>query len=256
MPETFSTSAPPVVCGPPLHDLARQSLFFDFDGTLVDIAPTPDSIVVPDALIDALRVLSGRMPGRIAIVSGRSLAQLDMFLGSFASEIAIAGSHGAELRAPDAVARLRERPSGLDRAGSAFARFAQEHGLYFEHKTLGVAVHYRLKPALEAEAAALAEMLAGRYGLLLQRGKMMVELRVDGDKGRAVAALMALPHMAGTVPLVFGDDITDEDGFVTAEIAGGAGVLVDRPRETHARYRLPDVASVHAWIRTAIEATA
>ncbi len=85
---------------------------------------------------------------------------------------------------------------------------------------------------------------------------MMVELRVDGDKGRAVAALLNLPGMADTVPLVFGDDITDEDGFVAAERAGGAGVLVDKPRETRARYHLPDVAAVHAWIGTAIEVAA
>lgn len=236
--------------------MARQSLFFDFDGTLVDIAPTPDSIVVPPALLEALSTLTRHMPGRIAIVSGRSLAQLDMFLGSFASEIAMAGSHGAELRAAGGEAWAVERPSGLDRAGTAMDRFAREHGLYFEHKTLGAAIHYRLKPELEAEATAVAEMLASQYGLRLQRGKMMVELRVDGDKGRAVAALLALPQMAGTLPLVFGDDLTDEDGFIAAEDAGGAGVLVDQPRKTRALYRLPDVAAVHAWVRAAIEVTA
>ncbi len=236
--------------------MARQSLFFDFDGTLVDIAATPDSIVVPPALLEALRTLSGHMPGRIAIVSGRSLAQLDMFLGSFAREIAVAGSHGAELRAPGGETQTVERPAGLDRASMAIAHFARDHDLYFERKTLGVAVHYRLTPALEAEATQLAETLARQYGLRLQRGKMMVELRVDGDKGRAVAALLNLPGMADTVPLVFGDDITDEDGFVAAERAGGAGVLVDKPRETRARYHLPDVAAVHAWIGTAIEVAA
>lgn len=256
MPETLSTTAPQEVCGPPACEIHRQSLFFDFDGTLVDIAATPDSIVVPDVVIRALGRLSARMPGRIAIVSGRSIAQIDAFMGDFGQGIALAGSHGAELRIPGVGVKVAERPMSLDIAGDALALFAREHGIHLERKTLGVGLHYRLKPELEERANALAETLSSRHGLVLQRGKMMVELRAEGDKGNAVASLMALPAMAGTIPLFFGDDLTDEEGFAAAERAGGAGVLIGQPRETMARYRLPDVAAMHDWITAAVESPA
>jgi trehalose 6-phosphate phosphatase len=84
---------------------------------------------------------------------------------------------------------------------------------------------------------------------------MMVELRAPGDKGRALTALLQTPAMAGTTPLFFGDDVTDEDGFAAAAAAGGAGVLVGPPRETAATYRLPDPDAVRRWIEEAATRT-
>jgi len=100
---------------------------------------------------------------------------------------------------------------------------------------------------------ATGEALAAQFGVTLQRGKMMIELRSAGDKGKAITALLATPAMAGTRPLFFGDDVTDEDGFVAAADAGGAGVLIGEPRATAALYRLNDVSALHAWIVQALE---
>lgn len=232
------------------------SLFFDFDGTLVELAPTPDAVVVGEALLATLGALAARLPGRVAVVSGRSIAQLDDLLGAFVRGVAVAGSHGAERRAPGAVAVETARSEALGHAIAELAAFAEAHGLLAEHKTLGLAIHYRQCPDKEGAALDAAAAIAAHHGVVLQRGKMMVELRAEGDKGQALAAFLASPAMAGTRPLFFGDDVTDEEGFAAAARAGGAGVLVGDPRPTAARYRLAGVAAVTAWIEAVLEGMA
>lgn len=238
---------------PPLG-VGGFSLFFDLDGTLIEIAETPDGVVVEPALLAALITLADRLPGRVAVVSGRSLAQLDRLLGTAVTErLTLAGSHGAELRVPGTDRPAGERPASLDAASLALDAFAGPRGLLVERKTMGTALHYRQVPAMAAAAEAEGVRLADEHGLTLQRGKMLVELRAPGDKGSAIAALLAMPAMATTRPLFFGDDVTDEDGFVAAAHGGGGGVLVGDPRPTAAMYRLPDVASVRDWIDRTIE---
>ena len=85
---------------PPLPDPENTSLFLDFDGTLVDLAPTPEAVIVDEGLGPLLERLAAAMPGRVAIVSGRSVAQLDGFLARYLGAVAVAGSHGAERRTP------------------------------------------------------------------------------------------------------------------------------------------------------------
>lgn len=238
------TDLPP----PPLPDPATASLFLDFDGTLVDLAPTPDGVVVDEQLGPLLARLAAAMPGRVAIVSGRSIAQLDGFLAAHLGEIAVAGSHGAERRTPADGHVLPERSAALDHAAAELAAYADLEGLLFEAKTLGVTLHFRSHPEREADAVAMAERVAAAHGLHANRGKMMVEVRLPGDKGGAVRALMEAPAMAGSTPWFLGDDLTDEDGFAAAAALGGAGILVDPPRATKASYRVDGVAQVHAWL--------
>jgi trehalose 6-phosphate phosphatase len=240
---------------PPPVALAQASLFFDLDGTLIDIAEVPDAVVVPPTLAAAAAKLAAALPGRVAILSGRSLAQLDAILGPFARSIAVAASHGAERRLPGDDAPATLPPAGLAAATGELAEAAERLGVLLERKTMGAALHYRRAPKREGEAGAAAEAIAARHGLVLQRGKMMVELRAPGDKGRALLDLLETPAMAGTRPLFFGDDVTDEDGFAAAAAAGGAGVLVGAPRATAATYGLPDPDAVRRWIEEAAEQT-
>ena len=91
-------------------------------------------------------------------------------------------------------------------------------------------------------------------GMILQHGKMVVELKPAGaDKGSAIRSFMAEPPFAGTKPLFIGDDLTDEDGFVSACELEGAGVLVGPPRPTAATYRLENVVAVRRWLQAASE---
>lgn len=241
---------------PPLDLLASHALFLDFDGTLVELADRPDAVSVDSDLHALLARLAAALPDRVAIVSGRSIAQLDAMLGDAADGLVLAGSHGAELRTGDDPAPVIAPPA-LPAIAVAMDRFAATRpGVVVERKSLGAALHYRLVPEHEAEARALAAALAAEHGLRLQHGKMMAEVRADGDKGRAVAALAAGAAMAGFPPLVLGDDVTDEDGFAAAARLGGAGVLVGEPRETAAAHMLPDVAAVRRWLAQALEQAA
>lgn len=242
-----SQASPPP---PPLLDPAGASLFLDFDGTLVELAERPEAVVVSDALKRQLAHLEARFDGRIALVSGRSIAQLDAFLAPWSGQIALVGSHGGELRTPERGLVAPQPPEALAEARRLFAdAFGAVDGVLIEEKTLGVAIHYRLAPELEAEAMRLAEAFATEHDLELQEGKMMVEVRSAGhDKGSGIATLMELAPFAGSRPLFLGDDLTDEPGFHRCAALGGAGILVGGERPTAAHYRLPDVAAVHQWL--------
>jgi trehalose 6-phosphate phosphatase len=238
---------------PPPSLAADAALFLDFDGTLVELAEAPDLIAVPATLPELLVRLADRLGGRVAILSGRALADLERHLGC--TGFAMSGSHGLELRLPDG--RILSHPPAVDLAEirAAVARFAAGRpGLLVEDKPAGIAVHFRQAPELEDEVAGLLAELARRSNLVLQHGKRVVELRPHGaDKGDALDALMAEPPFIGARPLFVGDDLTDEHGFAAAAALGGAGVLVGAPRASAARWRLPDVAAVAGWLGEAVE---
>lgn len=239
---------------PPPTLLRGASLFLDFDGTLVELAGTPDSIVVPEDLHSLLDTVAEALEGRLALVSGRYIADLERHLDLKGR--AVAGSHGLEVRFADGtlvpVAVPASLPQALDDVQSLAAGFP---GLFVEPKAMGVTVHYRQVPEAEGAVVAHMEALARETGLHLQHGKMMVELRAPGaDKGDAVRAFMREPPFAGTRPLFVGDDLTDEDAFETAVELGGAGILVGEGRQSHAAWRLTGVEAVRDWLRQGIAA--
>jgi trehalose 6-phosphate phosphatase len=236
---------------PPLSLFTGAALFLDFDGTLVELAEAPDAIRVPGELPGLLQRLADRLEGRLAIVSGRSLADLDRHVGC--GGVAMSGSHGLELRLADGTLLPLARPAGLDEARDEIARFADAvEGLLVEEKPASVALHFRQAPEREAEVASLMQGLAARAGFVVQHGKMVAELRPAGaDKGDALRSLMREPAFAGARPLFMGDDLTDEHAFEAAAALGGAGVLVGPPRQTAAVYRLDGVSEVAEWLRAA-----
>jgi trehalose 6-phosphate phosphatase len=247
LPTRAMPDSPP----PPLSRLAPAALFLDFDGTLVELAEAPGSIAVPTGLTPLLDRLSGRLDGRLAIVSGRAVDDLRRHLGGFAA--VLSGSHGAELHYADGRSIPVSVPPGLAEARESIRRFAAAgEGLLVEDKPAGVALHYRLAPERAEEADAFLEALARRSGLAFQRGKMVAELRPEGsDKGAALSRLMAEPPFAGARPVFVGDDLTDEDAFRAAAALGGEGVLVGPPRPSAARWRLDGVAEVTSWLESA-----
>lgn len=235
---------------PPLQQLRDEgpvALFLDFDGTLVEIAPTHDSIAVPGDLAGRLEQLSDQCGGRCALVSGRSLEDLQTHLGVV--NVARAGSHGASRVLADGQ-RIGEEPGRLDAAiYEELQEFAEGGPLEIEVKQHGAAIHYRAAPASEPAALAVASDIAERHGLALKRGKCVVELvRPGADKGGAVRAFMELPPFHGALPIFIGDDVTDEDGFKAAAEMGGFGIVVGERTETLAGYRLETVPDVYAWL--------
>lgn len=246
----------PVLPHPPALVPERAALFLDLDGTLAPIEAVPEA-VGPDPLrTKLLRRLSGALGGRLAVVSGRSLAEIDRILEGAAP--AAAGVHGLELRFADGALQAAEPHPAVPAARAELERFAaRAEGLQVEDKRLGVTLHYRQAPAFAGEAQALGGELAARTGLALQLGDHVVELRTPGqDKGSGVRALMQRPPFAGASPVFVGDDLTDEDGFRAAAALGGYGVLVGPQRETAAAARLDGVPAVLAWLSSATTAEA
>jgi trehalose 6-phosphate phosphatase len=237
---------------PPPASLQGAALFLDFDGTLVELADTPDAIRVPPALGPLLERVRLRLYGRLAIVSGRALADLERHLPC--PGMAVAGSHGLELRLANGISLPLRAPAGLDEARAEIERFAAGRpGLIVEGKPLGIALHFRLAPQQEEPVLAFMQEVARRHGLLLQSGKMVAELRPAGaNKGDALKALMREPSFTGARPLFVGDDLTDEHAFAAAAELGGAGILVGPARPTAARYRLESVNALAAWLGAAM----
>lgn len=237
------------ILGPPPHVLLDgASLFLDFDGTLVDLAPRPEDVVMGPDLHILLARLRDALDGRLAIVSGRSVATLRAAfdLGGFL----LSGSHGLEIARPGKPAEAPARPPQIDQAQRELICFAADKaGLLVEDKTLGVALHFRLAPEREAECLAICVTLSAQTGLYLQHGKMLFELRPgNGGKGSAVQRLLAGTELEGGRPIFIGDDITDEDGFIAAARHQGSGILVGPPRVTAAQFRLDSVAAVRRWL--------
>lgn len=207
-----------------------------------------------DARLRALLAqLRDKLDGRLAIISGRSLEQIDSILGECAHYLALSGSHGCEHRWKGVYARPI-RPSSLDEAAARMRRFAEgRSGVLVEEKSFGVALHYRMAPNVQAEAHVLVTALAEELELCLQSGKMMVELRVSGgDKGLAIHRLMDRAPMKGTAPIFAGDDLTDEAGFVVVRELGGHAILIGLPRDTSANFNLPSPSALRDWLWTAV----
>lgn len=234
--------------GAPPARVRRIALFLDLDGVLAELEPRPEAVGPDPRRARVLRAAADRLGGRLAVVSGREISDLDRILTG--GVVAVSGVHGLERR--DATGRLtRAEPApGVAAAAAAFDAFAETRdGVLVEKKGVATGLHYRLAPDAGPEAQALAARLAERHALVHQPGHMIEELKTPGaDKGRALEAFMAEPPFAGGVPVMLGDDLTDEYGFEAATRLGGFGVLVGRPRPTAARYRLNGPAEVLDWI--------
>src|SRR3954471_8631031 len=237
----------------------RSALFVDLDGTLLEIAPRPELVRVPDGLAALLTRLAEQRGGALAVISGRRIDDFDRYLQPWRG--AAAGVHGAERR--DAAGRIvasgdspedRHAAAALARLRPALRELERRlPGILVEDKGGTLAVHYRQVPDKEDEVRAAVESLLRpeAAALRLIDGKMVLELKpIHHDKGRAIAAFMAEKPFRGRVPVFVGDDTTDEDGFAEINRRGGVSVRVGPPSATTAAiYGLPTVSAVLDWLR-------
>jgi trehalose 6-phosphate phosphatase len=239
---------------PPLPSRG-DALFVDFDGTLVEIAATPDRVEVADGLPELLQRVAARLDGALAVISGRPLADLGRLLAGYSG--AAAGIHGLERRSADGVVERADADPALDLVWPLVRQFAAiTPGVLIEDKGLAIAIHYRGRPELAEACRRLAEqaITLSQDGLTLLHGKMVVELRPrTTDKGRAIRAFLAEPVFRGRRPVFVGDDRTDEDGFAVVNELGGVSIRVGAADGSAARYRLDDVAAVISWLRRFLE---
>lgn len=243
----------PLLAPPPalssLRRRERVALFLDFDGTLVDLAPTPDSIEVPAELGAMLERLSKALEGRLAIVSGRSTADLKSYLGEL--DVARAGSHGAECILSDGTALSTNPPKPPRALRDKLMQLSDQiPALEVEEKSFGFGLHYRAQPDLEDQIIAYGVEFAQSYGLKAKRGKFVFELTTaSSDKGDAVGRFLATDVFAGAFPIFVGDDLTDEDGFRASKASGGFGIAVGEREPAGASYHLATTQAVLEWLQ-------
>jgi trehalose 6-phosphate phosphatase len=235
----------PNAISPMALELHEVAILLDVDGTILDLAPTPDAVQVPPSLRQTLTRLWDRTRGAIALVSGRPINALDAILAPL--RLPTIGGHGAELRvaagADPEPSRFHPLDPSVKRKFAAIAK--ADPGIVVEDKGYSLALHYRLAPdkevAVRSAAAAICASLPTTPIELLP-GKSMIEIKQTGfNKGTAVRELMAHSPFAGRRPLFVGDDVTDQDAFAIMREFDGIAISVGE--------RLPGVA--HCFERPA-----
>lgn len=203
------------------------ALFLDLDGTLLDIAATPDDVVVPQDLVQDIAAASKMLGGALAIVSGRTLENIDRLLAPL--KLPIACEHGATIRLPNGFFDEIELEVPKDWKETVDDLAARRPGVLSETKRHNVVAHYRNAPSHEEELRQTVTSLVARdpVNFELLEAKMAFEIRPRKvTKARAVHALMNIEPFRGRMPVFVGDDRTDHDGFAAAIELGGIALDV------------------------------
>src|SRR5713226_8240893 len=233
---------------------ADSGFFLDIDGTLLDIAERPQLVRVDDHLGHLLGRIRDASGGALALISGRSVAEIDRLFGR---NFCAAGQHGAERR--DAAGKMHQHRvplAGLRKALKRLTVMVAEHpALVLEDKGMNLALHYRSAPELGATVREALRRLAEELGedFEMQAGKMVMEIKPSGkDKGTAIAEFLEEAPFRGRFPVFIGDDLTDEFGFELINRVGGCSVKVGEGGSA-AHWRLPSADAVRAWLRRFVE---
>jgi trehalose 6-phosphate phosphatase len=234
-----------------LFDVDRFAFLLDVDGTLLDIACTPQGVTVPPDLPRDLEQLNALAGGAVALVSGRTLDDLDNLFGPLA--LTMIGGHGAERRTwrNGRLHETRDPPLGAELRRRVADVATIDSRLLAEDKGYSVALHFRLAPEKERavrEAIAALKPILEASRLEILHGKAVIEIRRPGvDKGAAISALMHEAPFRGRRPLYIGDDATDDDAFVVLPEFQGIAIFVGPEREGALR-RFDSPAEVRRWL--------
>lgn len=210
------------------------ALFLDIDGTLIDLAETPDGITVPEGLPGHLQSLSDHLGGALALVTGRALSYADRLFSPH--RFPIAGLHGAERRdGSGSVSRFEPDAAFEILKAEMVSEAAEWPGVLIEDKGAAVAAHYRRAPQAKDEVEAMMRRALARAGtdFALQFGKMVIEIRpAMASKGHAVEAFLSEAPFSSRRPIAIGDDVTDEAMFRTVNTLGGHSIrITDDPAQ-------------------------
>jgi trehalose 6-phosphate phosphatase len=231
-------------------ELRKCALLLDIDGTILDLAPAPQEVWVPAELRKTLSRLHNLTGGALALVSGRSLHDIDLIFSPL--QLAAIGGHGAELRAaPGAEPIQRAVPlnPALKRQLASLTELGP--GILAEDKGYSLALHYRLAPAKGDELRAAIQSICAalpRGMVEVLPGKLVFEIKMAGiNKASAVRELMKYPPFKDRSPIFIGDDTTDEPVFPILSQFGGLGFSVGRVvPAVNGHFEKPE--SVRAWL--------
>lgn len=226
------------------------AIFLDLDGTLLDIAPTPDDVRIPDTLGSDLTRAREIVGGALALISGRSIETIDRMLAPL--QLPVAGQHGAEIRFAPSEPALRLSHVDLDHARHLLTPITAIPGVVIEDKGLSLAVHHRRARTSGIELyRRILEMLV-EYGdqLEVMRGRRVFDIKPRGiSKAVAVEHFMAKTPFSGRIPIFVGDDKTDEDGFKAVTARGGLALQVGPKFSVFSTARIENPASVRRWLK-------
>jgi trehalose 6-phosphate phosphatase len=212
--------------------LSECALLLDIDGTLLDFAPTPREVWVPPGLAKTMNRLLERTSGALALVSGRSLNDIDLIFAPV--EFPAVGGHGAEMRLSGEGESVAAHAPPLDKdLKKRLAAIAQlSPGILLEDKGYSLALHYRLAPHAEKaiyEAVSLIRADLPSAPIEVLPGKCVCEIKHSGfTKATGVRELMTHEPFRGRRPVFIGDDVTDETVFAIMPDFGGQAFSVGR----------------------------
>lgn len=239
---------PPALHPPDLQP--NDALFLDIDGTLLDIAPHPDEVVVPEGLPGLLVELRARLKGALAILSGRDIDTVDLLLAP--ARLACAGEHGAVIRTtPGGAPERLSRPLPDSLADAVRLCALDFPAVEIERKSSAIAAHFRNAPDAELLLAArLADILSRHPGWTMMRGRRVFDIvALHVRKGATLDMLCDLPPFRGRRPIVIGDDVTDLSAFEAAAARGGRGLSVASNLFSPSEADFQDPTAVRAWLR-------
>jgi trehalose 6-phosphate phosphatase len=212
--------------------LSETAVLLDIDGTLLDLAPTPREVWVPPGLSKTLNRLLQRTGGALALVSGRSLNDIDLIFAP--DQYPVVGGHGAEMRLdPESEAVAAHAPpmdKELKRRLAAIAKLSP--GILLEDKGYSLALHYRLAPHAEKAIYAAVSLIRAdlpNAPIEVLPGKCVCEIKHSGfTKASGVRELMTHEPFRGRRPFFIGDDVTDESVFAIMPDFDGLAFSVGR----------------------------
>ena len=221
-----------LVAGEIARRLDQYAILLDIDGTLLDLAPTPREVWVPPGLSDTLNRLLAKTSGALALVSGRSLNDIDLIFAP--EQFPAVGGHGAEMRLSiDSEAVATHAPpmdKELKRRLAAIAKLSP--GILLEDKGYSLALHYRLAPHAEKAIYAAVSLIRAdlpNAPIEVLPGKCVCEIKHSGfNKASGVIELMNHEPFKGRRPVFIGDDVTDESVFAIMPDFGGLSFSVGR----------------------------
>lgn len=234
---------------PVIHCLTRYALFFDFDGTLANIADQPTAVRMDEATLRNIEKIQNKSNDALAVVTGREIVAIDAFFAPL--RVPVVGVHGLERR--DASGRIHRVSTDVQAfeamANSIRLAIANEPGLILEVKNGAIALHFRQRPELETHCHEIMDgVTRNRPDLAMMRGKMVFEVKLKGaDKGTGIAAFLDEPPFRGRVPVFAGDDFTDETGFAVVNACGGVSIKIG-PEQTLAHFRAANIEEFKDWL--------
>ncbi|MDD5492897.1 MAG: trehalose-phosphatase [bacterium] len=223
-------------------------LLLDYDGTLTPIAPRPEKALLQPRIRTLLKKVASHPRCLLAIVSGRSLADLKKMVKI--KNIIYAGNHGLEIEYHGIQVRLFKDPCFQDLLEKLQVELRERmkglNGVLLEDKKLALAVHYRQVakkriPEVKAIVSDLVHAYSVRRQIAVTSGKMVLELRppLAWGKGDFITWLLRdiLKDKKDKAVYYFGDDRTDEDAFKALK-GQGFTIVVGKKKRSAAEYYL------------------